>query len=214
MKHRLTPMPVTAFVVSLLIGILLVGSCGDDGPNKPVSPGAWGAFETGDYATAISGFHAMISADSMIADAYNGLGWTYAFDHQLDSAEYYLGLALDTDSALTDSWAAISAIRLARHDYDSAIAMADHALTLNPDWTFTHLSGIDYQDLHLIKAEACFAMGSSQYANALQSIKALDPDCALDPENSTTWNGHPTYTAALLKRIEELEAVHGADLTL
>lgn len=212
------PLTLKSFLAAVLtLGIIGLSGCGGDNGNGPTGPSlaaAWAKFESGNYSMAVEIFHAVIAADSGTADAYNGLGWSFAFSDQFDSAMHYFEVASNMDTMAIDPLAGMSAINLAEGDYTESIALAANALALDSNWTFQHADGIDNQDLHLIMAEAYFALGESRYPDALARVKFLDPTCTLSPDDSETWNGHPTYAAALLKKIEALEAVIGAEVLL
>ena len=203
--------------LALCLGLSLCLGCSDDcvnGPDEMTLADAWGTFAGGEYDEAVTDFHTLIASDSSSSAAYSGLGWSFAFNDQLDSAHLAFDHALQLDSSLTDVLAGQSAVSHANGDFTSAIVEASMALALEPEWSFAHNPTIDYRDLHLIMAEAYFALGDGYYASALQRVKILNPGSTLSPDDAQTWDNHPTYAAALLKEIETLEAIIGADMLL
>lgn len=189
--------------------------CSDNGVKHPDDLAAgWNAFEEGEYDAAISSFHTVVASDSNSTEGYTGLGWAYALSGQLDSANEYFAAAIDIDTKTASAFAGQCAIYLAYGAYDDAIANAEAALAVDPEWSFAHDPNINYYDLHLILAQAYYARGANGYANALAEVKIMNQGTTLSPDDPDTWNGHPTYAAALLKEIEMLEGIIGADLRL
>ncbi len=214
MKRRLQ------LLVLLLAGLsaaALLAGCGDSESTPPepatVDDG-WRKFESGDYAGAISIFNEVLAEDSEENDARNGLGWAFAYSGELGSAKEQFETAIGRDSDLVDSRAGLSAVLLARGDTDGAITHASEALDLGDAWSFAHATGVDQLDLHLILAQAYFRRGGDDLAMAQAEADILDPSNDLDPAESSTWNGQPTYAAALLKLIQEIEESVGSEMFL
>jgi tetratricopeptide (TPR) repeat protein len=188
---------------------------GGNGPSGPTLTTAWEKFEAGLYEEAVDAFRSVLgklSAADDLAEGYSGLGWSYAFSDELDSAASAFESALEK-SGVADAAAGLAAVSLVLEDYESAISEANRALGIDPTWSFDHHSGIDHLDLRLILAQAYFALGPSSYENAQAQIDILSPENGLDPTDSGTWGGHPTYGAALLSTIQQLEETIGAGLT-
>lgn len=210
-RWLLSSLIVTALIASL------VGCSSKDGPTEPKPTAleeAWEQFEAGEYTDAIASFRTILAEDGTLADGYNGLGWSFAFTGMLDSAAGHFSTAISSDANLVDPLACLSAVRLAQGDYDDAITHASDALAKNSSWTFAHRAGVDYRDLHLILAEAYFRQGETSFSAAQAQVDILNPSNGLDPGDSQTWNGYPSYAAALLKIIQTLEDQIGADMLL
>jgi tetratricopeptide (TPR) repeat protein len=204
-------------LASIVTTASLVGCSTGDTPSDPTPPTldeAWSLFESGEYAKAVETFRTVLSGDSTLTDGYNGLGWSFAFAGMLDSASGHLTTAISKDADSVDPLVCLSAVRLAQGDYDDAVSLASDALDLDDSWSFGHYAGVDYLDLRLILAEAYFGKGESSFPGAQAQVDILDPSNGLDPSDPQTWNGHPTYTAALLRVIQTLEEQIGAEMLL
>jgi tetratricopeptide (TPR) repeat protein len=219
MDYMMTDSRIIKVLMLLIVAgtLALISGCGGGGTNPPPPAtlnDAWDEFEDGDYSTAIDIFHDVLSNDSSLTEGYTGLGWSFAFDYYLDSAEAYLDIALGRDPNSVDALALLSAVKLAQTNRTEAIDNATDALDEESNWSFDHYTGIDYLDLHLILAEAYFGQGESSFALAQTQVDILDPTNGLDPEDSDTWDGHASYAAALLMTIQEIEADIGLELML
>ena len=102
-------------------------------------------------------------------------------------------------------------------DYERSFGgVPNHALTVvtdDPDWVFSHLTSIDYRDMHLLLAQCYFRMGEAWFDEAQARVDILDPANGLNPAVPGTWSGggvtFSTYGAALMTAIMELETVIG-----
>ncbi|MFC1475825.1 tetratricopeptide repeat protein [Candidatus Zixiibacteriota bacterium] len=200
------------------LGMLVVCStgCGGDpsAPRQPTLADAWQKFAAGDYESAITTFYAVLADDSTLTEGYTGLGWSFAFDGRLDSATTHLHTSIDHDSTAVDALALLSAVFLAQGDGETAIEHALVTLAQDSAWSFAHYSGIDYQDLHLILAAAYYGQGESSFVLAQAQVDILNPTNGLNPDNPDTWDGHPSYSAALLMMIQMIEEDIGAEIML
>lgn len=218
MRHRqFCIRPLHASIV--LIGVLLaVGGCGSSGggsgPTPPTLDDAWDQFAARHYVDAVATFHTVLSDDSSLTDAINGLGWSFAFAGSLDSAQFYFERTIARQPTLTDAVAGLSAVLLALGEETGAVDRATAALTQDAAWSFTHQSAVDHEDLHLILAQAYFAQGGTALEHAQAEVDVLDPSNNLDPESPATWGSAPTYTAALLSLIQSIEERVGAEMML
>ena len=214
-------MRFSRFMVAITM-LLLVGCGGGDGgtTSEPATlEDAWSEFEAGRYASAVSVFHEVLDNDPALNDANNGLGWSFAFGGQLDSAQGYFANAIaasakSVNATLTDAKAGLSAVALALDSESDAISNATSVLDDEPDWEFEHANDVDYEDLRLILAQAYFAQGESSYPLVQAQLDVLDPANGLDSADSNTWNGQSTYAAALLLAIQKVEESVGSDMLL
>jgi alpha-D-ribose 1-methylphosphonate 5-triphosphate synthase subunit PhnH len=110
--------------------------------------------------------------------------------------------------------AGFGAVLMALDDHEGTVLHASAALSHNGTWSFAYHTGIDYRDLHLLLAEAFFAIGDSRYLLALEQVKILDPGNGLNPNNPSSWGGDSSFAAALLHHIQRLEATVGAEMLL
>lgn len=107
-----------------------------------------------------------------------------------------------------------AAVRLAAGNHEGAITDATAAIAADAEWSFDHGAGINVEDLHLILAQAWFGSGEEQFPQAQAQIDILDPVNGLSPLDPLSWGEAPTYAAALLIHIQEIEERIGAELAL
>ncbi len=174
---------------------------------------AWNAYEKGQYSQAIQYFNQVIAEHPFWADAYNGLGWCYASGaiDSLDAAEKNFSDAIYHDPKLAEAYAGRGFVYLSQKRYNSAVADFQKCLELQPDFTFSHNSAVDSQDVHLGLAEAYFYR--QELDKAQQELDYLEPDNGLSPNDTATWvvdgTSYATYPAALLAWLEKLKSVIG-----
>jgi tetratricopeptide (TPR) repeat protein len=205
-----------AMVWSLLPVLLTIGlsltSCNEEdkgggGPGGPqltaeeLNTMGWDDFAVGAYRTAAENFEAALALEGGFQEARLGVGWAYAFRGRYDDAISAFDVILGGSFA-TDAYAGQAAAALPTHP-DLAIAAAHDALARNATYAFARRTSYDYQDLHLILAEANFAL--AQYPAAQTEVDNLNPQNGLDPQA-------PDYLPALSAEIERLSVLLASDL--
>jgi tetratricopeptide (TPR) repeat protein len=204
-----------AVSLKLLPGLILVlvvlgcGGGGDSGPGESASSRTaegWTLFESGDYEGALEKFARAIVLDATYADAHNGHGWSYARLDSLSESLDSFGRAIingGQSSVLADSYAGSSPVyrdndARASH-FDSAAVYASSALALNRRYAFEHDTDFDWHDLHLIMAQAYFALNDYTSANA--HVDSLGGQVR-NPAS-------PSFVEDLADEIERLETIWG-----
>ncbi|MGA2624035.1 MAG: tetratricopeptide repeat protein [Bacteroidota bacterium] len=144
----------------------------------------WAAFEQKDYATAKSLFRQAISSNDLYADAYNGLGWTYARLDSMTNALQSFDIALGLQPQFVDVLAGRSFVSLALGKYHDAITAVGIVQSLEPGfYAFRHDPKVSLNLLLLVKAQSCFML--TDYDAAQSIINQLDPSNSLDPAKSS-----------------------------
>lgn len=198
--------------LGLLLALAIVLGCGgggDTGPTESASSRTaegWALFESGDYEGAIEKFARAIALDDSYADAYNGLGWSYATLDSLSRALDSFGRGITEtghSTVLTDCYAGSSPVYRDLDSrpshFDSAVVYASNALSLDRVYVFEHDQSYDWHDLHLIMAQSYFALNDYLSANARVDSIGGNPQ---DP-------GSPTFVQDLADEIERLETIYG-----
>jgi len=187
--------------------VLMVGcsSDSDDPPPPPPEPPSdaevlaegWSAYTTADYAEAETQFRELLGRNALVAEAHDGLGWTFARQSAADSALTHHEASLvargDTLAIADQMYAGLAFARSAAGDNAGCVTAAGEVAT---GWVFDHDSDLDYDDVVLVTAMAHYALGD--FADALVAVQVLDPDFTADVD---TVEGR----AALAARIEELQ---------
>jgi tetratricopeptide (TPR) repeat protein len=201
------------WVPAILPAVLLLcagcGGGGDSGPSESASSRTvegWTLFESGDYEAAVEKFNRAASLDVSYAEAYDGLGWTYARLDSLSRSLDNFGRAVRTSThgdILTDSYAGSSPVyrdlETRPQHFDSAAVYAGNALALERRYVFEHDQTFDWHDLHLIMAQSYF--GLTDYASANAQVDSLGGNVQ-DP-------GSPTFIEDLAAEIERLGTIYG-----
>lgn len=196
MNMRRLPMLFAMLAAGLLAG------CGGGGTSRIIPPGddpvdvAWDAFETGDYADARDQFLAILAENPTDAEAMNGVGWCYARLDALPDAETWFTACIAAAPSNPEPRAGLAAVGLAREDWAAAIANADAALGLAPQFEFSYDSSITWEDLRLIIAQASFVL--NDYPRAIAEIDSLG-GAQLDP-------GSENLASEILAELEALGA--------
>lgn len=187
---------------ALVLGL----GCGGDGDTGPGATAAsrtsegWALFESGDYTGAIGKFNEAVSLDDTYADAYNGLGWSFA---KLDSLERSLtnfatcianGMSGDPHAGRAPVYRDVDP-----PEFANAVSTATTALSLDRRYEFEHDGTFDWRDLHLIMAQSNFGLGHYDLANA--EVDSLGGHV----QNPAS----PTFVEDLADEIERLETLYG-----
>ncbi|MFC1530275.1 hypothetical protein ACFL6R_06130 [Gemmatimonadota bacterium] len=184
----------------------------------PTSPAhstsrGWAAFTAGEYTDAFQHFQIALNLDGNYAEAFHGRGWTHLIRDDLSNARVQLLTAISKGLTTVDVYAGLAILYRELPDLQTAIGHALTVVTGDPDWEFSHLTSIDYRDMHLLMAQCYFRQGEDWFDEAQGQVDILDPSNGLDPADTGTWivGGitYGTYGAALMTAIMELEAVIG-----
>jgi Tfp pilus assembly protein PilF len=200
----------------ILVLLALTGNCGKSKKGtepevsaEELSGEGWGLFESHDFMDAKAKFSEAIAKDTAYPDAYNGRGWCNAFLDLEDEATSDFNAANVKGLSQADAYVGLAAIYVGDREFQSAIASAKTALSMDPAYRFSHETSIDYLDLHLILAQAYYGLGGEYLDSAQQEVDYLNPDNNLNPEDPMTWVvddiTYPAYPEALLKEIQRLE---------
>ncbi len=195
-----------AILVGIACALALAAGCGGGGGTGPGATAesrtneGWALFEAGDYAGAIGKFNSAISIDDTYADAYNGLGWSFA---KMDSLAKSIASFDDciANGMSGDPHAGKAPVYrdLVPPQFSNAVSSASSALSLDGSYVFEHDDTFDWHDLHLIKAQSHFGLGQYDLANA--EVSSLGGNV----QNPAS----PTFVEDLAGEIERLETLYG-----
>jgi tetratricopeptide (TPR) repeat protein len=221
-SRRLRP----GWIVLLLAASLLAASCGEEdsgpgggggGPTTPdytadeLNTMGWASYAVGDYYDAKSYFGQALAKDAGQDEARLGLGWSQAFTGEHLAAITTFNGLLDDDRRTTDAQAGLAAAALFTDPQQSLVA-AQAAVDADPQYVFERRESFNFLDLHLIQAQAHFALHDYAAAQAkVEEIEAMVeelPPSGLDPQDPETWvvGGvtYASYQAALAAVIHDL----------
>ncbi len=196
---------------AMILGLISVGlicyGCGGGGGGpsdtaESLTADGWALFEQGKYDEAIEKFGEALELDDTYADAYNGLGWSYAKLDQLSDALSAFADCISNGMDTADPYAGQAPVY---RDYDhanhfeNAISAATMALSKDRRYVFSHETTFDWHDLMIILAQSYF--GLSNYTSANTWVDSLGGTPA-DPESET-------FVSDLAAEIENLEDLYG-----
>ena len=194
---------ISLFILAVPL-LLLAGCSSDDESTPPTTPpsdqsvldAGWTAFEAEDYATAEAEFRELLGRGALLAEAHDGLGWTFARQSEADSAltHYQQSLALGGDElSIADQLHAGLAFALsADNQHAECVTAADEVSSV---WVFAHDETLDHDDVLALQASAHYVLGD--FAESLLAVQQVDAtfDC-----NVATVEGR----AELAAKIESL----------
>jgi tetratricopeptide (TPR) repeat protein len=167
------------YILALLVLIIVVwAGCNSNYDNKIVDSYAelengWREYGSDNYGSAILAFESSLNGEAptdIIADSYNGLGWTYLSISQnigvnganIDNAISKFHKAIEKDQANADAMMGHAVALLLRRstleDYQEAIKLVDSALNGDSSRMYRH----DYKskaDLHAFKSQCYYYLG-------------------------------------------------------
>lgn len=186
--------------------ILLAACSSGNGPGYDVDANlliGWDYVEDADYQNAVDKFHEVLENDDDNAVALTGLGWSFAFDMQLDSAEKYFTGALAYDQN-SDIHMGLAAVYRDKPNYAQAVSYASQVISDDPDYVFTYRISINYQDAYLIRAQSYFAQGSGQFANAAMDVNYLCDQNGIAQLPDPASISAAEYEQALAEKLDQL----------
>ncbi len=164
-------------------------------PGQTLTENGWRSFSAGDAIEARELFEDAAVLDSAYADAENGLGWVDLFFGLFTAADAHFARAIELGLASQEAEAGHALVAELRGDAVEALAATARVLAADPRFVFSRRPGVDFRDLHLVRARSFFPGG--RFAEAKAEVDAIDPSNAVD-ENATT------FIADLLAEIERL----------
>jgi tetratricopeptide (TPR) repeat protein len=199
-----------ALFSAVCVGLVLLAlGCGGDGGGGPsdtassLTAAGWALFEKGEYGGAIGKFDQALDLDATYADAYNGLGWSNAKLDSLKESLAAFGECITFNQTLADAYAGCAAVyrdyETEPAHFDSAVASAYEALTLQAAYSFGHDAAFDWHDLRIIMAQSYY--GLSDFTDAAEQVELLG-GASFDPESET-------FVEDLAAEIERLEGIYG-----
>ena len=167
----------------------------DSGVNR-----GWDQFEGANYTLAATEFRNALDVDTgrLWPEAYIGLAWSLAMQDSVDRAIGHFSTALSkvptsgADSADVYAGLGLGYREVSPPNFVQVRNNVQSALAINAQYTFSHKTSINSDDLNAILAEAFFNIGLTDSAAAI-----ADPNSVLDPESAT-------YLTDLLSRINNL----------
>ena len=206
----------TVLLGSVFTGMIFITGCEEvKGTSDEFISNGWEAFKKGDYAAAIDILQkgkAKATGESLIQTEF-ALNWCYyrkgslkAGDNLIQKAE----ISLDSlYSKYAESIVPLSFIKLDRElnannltstEYTLVVARLKSFLNLNPPYSFTYDSSIDYKDLVLNGAQ--ISSHRLDYSEAVSFIKFADS--LFDPGTP----GTQAYVNAIITKIEALRTAN------
>jgi len=190
----------------LALPLLVLAGCGDDddgGPTPPTPPtdqevldAGWAAFTAGDLAEAEAQFRILLDRGALLAEAHDGLGWTFAGQSAVDSALVHYEAAVaaggDTGTIADQLHAGLAFASDAAGAWQDVL---DAAAEVPSGWVFAHDDTVDRDAVTLLEAIAHYAL--ADFAASLAAVQELDP--AFDADVGTA-----AGRAELAARIEAL----------
>ncbi|MEK7398076.1 MAG: hypothetical protein AAB116_14180 [Candidatus Poribacteria bacterium] len=183
------------YILALMVLIIMIwAGCNSNYDGEIVDSyteleNGWQEYASGNYGSAILAFEGALNGEAptdIIADSYNGLGWTYLGISQnidvnsanIDNAISKFHKAIEKDQANTDAMVGHAVALLLRRstseDYHEAIKLVDSALNGDSSHIYRH----DYKskaDLHAFKSQ-CYC-----YLGEIDKAK-IEVDLALSME--------------------------------
>jgi tetratricopeptide (TPR) repeat protein len=200
----------TLFSAACTLCLLMTFGCGGDGGGGPSDTAAsltaagWALFEQGEYEAGMVKFNQALALDATYADAHNGLGWSKAKLDSLAGSLDSFGQCITFDNAVTDAYAGCAPVyrdyEAEPAHFDSSIASASQALSMDLRYSFEHDTSFDWHDLHLIMAQSRYGLG--EFLDAKAHVDSLPGHVTLDPESDT-------FVEDLAAEIERLEGIYG-----
>jgi len=155
-------------------------ACNGGGSTGPISDPiqmelsrAWGLLNDGEFSKSQEIFEDILDQRDDNLEAELGLGWSEAFSGDLTHAAKHLLRASENKDFTEDAYAGLAAVYRDIPNRSSAIAYCKKVLDLNSTYSSVRLDGIDYLDIHLIKATCHFRSGKSSYQDALLETNFL-----------------------------------------
>lgn len=168
----------------------------------------WTLFEAADYGGAQAAFEHAHSRDSLFADAWSGSGWAHLRGGEREAARLDFERCLSLDASHGDGGAGLAVALSALGEKDACADLCLSLLdTFGDSYEFEHDTTVNSVDLRILLAESYVHLLELELA--LEQVQVLDPGVELSPGDPETWDGHPSFAAALLAEIEALALSSG-----
>lgn len=138
----------------------------------------WAAFEQSDYMTAKDKFYSAKMMNPLEKEVYSGLGWSYFKLDSLEQATVEFNICACLSEPTADIAAGWAFTLNTMKEYASSTEKASAAIAIDSSWVFAHGLSLDVRELHLLKAENYYLLGS--FAESLLEVKILNPAFTAD----------------------------------
>lgn len=193
-----------------LFPAVLVVSCGVSGGEDGTTSSdrvdeAWRRYRLGQFESAASLFLELTLEDVELAESSGGLGWSHLRMLNPTGARLAFQSSLVADVGWLDSRAGeVFALRDGGSSADALLSRARDVLRADPDWRFVHEPTVDWRDLRMTAAQVYYY--TQRFDSCLAHCRAVDSSLGLDRADSLSWQGAPSFEAALLREVERLTA--------
>ncbi len=178
---------------------------------ESITQNGWIWFAQNQMDSATFYFNQALSQNDEYGWAFIGLGWVQLRQGELFEALSYFNTGLTFEPTQLDGRVGRTAINLSFNDYNAVISDGNFVLNTEANYVFEYDSTVNYQDVHLLLAQAYYAKEDFESAQAHCNI--LDPNNDLDLALPSSWvvNGvtYSTYVEALLGLIQYLVLQYG-----
>ncbi len=180
--------------VILILWLIVSFGCSEDpevdtDTAKKGQRDGWAAYDKGDFSVALLTFERVIDLDVTLADAHNGLGWSYLSTSQSHNPAKTLGIlakaqkafegAIRSDASNADAWIGLANTLFLRResaaDFQTALRAIHNALQADHRTLFRH----DYQsaaDLYALRAACYYYLGETNLArSAIERALQIKP---------------------------------------
>ncbi len=196
----------------IFLFLVLLYSCGGGNVTDPVIEESalefvrqgWAAYKLGNYVEAITKFDMAKKLDPNLADAYNGLGWTYFGQLNLPPAESNFVLSYSLDSTKIDPMVGNVFVSYERNKYAQALtwsgrifdADSTNFLGQSTRYVFQHNAKANASQVHKVVALCHYYLGD--FEESYDHVRLyLNPALSLDPDA-------PGFPQQLLEEIKGL----------
>jgi tetratricopeptide (TPR) repeat protein len=157
--------------------VVSVVACTDSDTRNVLDEG-WSAFEAGDYASAVTVLTESRNKKPDDPEIRSALGWAFMRLDMLTEAESEFEAGALLINVPADLYAGRAFVLNAQKQYGASNTSISQALSLQPAWLFLHESGLDHEDLAILKAENHFVLG--EFQDALTAVQTVNVSFTAD----------------------------------
>lgn len=195
--------------LTLIVLLALLAGCGggDDGggpttppsdSNETVLSRGWIAYGDGDWDEAENQFRRLLDREALLAEAHDGLGWTFLGTNEPDSSATHFAAAVTQGADTLDiADQARAGQAFAASGLDQHQACLDAAALVATGWVFDHDDAYDHDDVTVLRAVSHY--GLAEFADALAAVQEIEPAFTADV-------GTVDGRGVLAAKIQELSA--------
>ncbi len=175
------------FIAIMILSLIFLIGCSknnstdnpfDNYSDQELADSGWNNFTNNNYEKALEFFQELINRNTMLSEANNGLGWSYARLDSLEKSMDYFDKALNqnpSDQTKNDCFAGKCFVKDAQNEAQLCL---NYSSEISENWIFEYDENLNFDDIIVLRASSYYSLAN--FTLSLQEIQKIDADFNAD----------------------------------